>query len=166
MADRGFKHIDSLLATKNCKLIRPPSIASGSKSTKEDVKLSKRIVSLRIHIERVIRRLREFEMLKPHACIDLTMAWKLDCSFYCMWHHKFSGLFNKVKCTSYFTRSCRKQTDVGFYKCMALFCNHAEIDPSYVICLTVIYKITKFSRKTILFYFFILLRLCILNIFE
>lgn len=78
MADRGFKRIDSELAVRNCTLIRPPSVATGTKSTKEDIKLSKRIASLRIHIERVIRRLREFEMLQPHACIDLKMAWKLD----------------------------------------------------------------------------------------
>ncbi|KAJ8912704.1 hypothetical protein NQ315_012258, partial [Exocentrus adspersus] len=83
MADRGFKQIDSALAAKSCRLIKyaitffrklslhtlrhPYSVASGVKSSREEVKLGKRIASLRIHIERVIRRLREFEILKAHA---------------------------------------------------------------------------------------------------
>ncbi|KAJ8931195.1 hypothetical protein NQ314_015928 [Rhamnusium bicolor] len=60
MADRGFKGIGGLLNKKNCNLIRPPSVQTGTQCTKQEVKESKRIASLRIHIERVIRRLREF----------------------------------------------------------------------------------------------------------
>ncbi|KAF9801549.1 hypothetical protein SFRURICE_015043, partial [Spodoptera frugiperda] len=36
------------------------------------------IASLRIHVERVIRRLREFYMLKPHACVNLKHVKILD----------------------------------------------------------------------------------------
>lgn len=32
----------------------------------------------KIHIERVIRRLREFTMLKPHACVNNYLLGKLD----------------------------------------------------------------------------------------
>lgn len=70
MADRGFKHIDHLLTTRGCTLIRPPSVSSNVKPTKLEVHETKRIASLRIHVERVIRRLREFSCLAPHACID------------------------------------------------------------------------------------------------
>ncbi|KAJ8913398.1 hypothetical protein NQ315_008791 [Exocentrus adspersus] len=77
MADRGFKNIDSMLVPLNCKLIRPPSTSSGVKGTKEEVKLSKRIASLRIHIERVIRRLREFEMLNAEILSQSTLIAKL-----------------------------------------------------------------------------------------
>lgn len=70
MADRGFKHIEHLLVARNCKLVRPPSVSSNIKSTKAEVLETKRIASLRIHVERVIRRLREFAFLAPHACID------------------------------------------------------------------------------------------------
>ncbi|XP_060882127.1 uncharacterized protein LOC132953807 [Metopolophium dirhodum] len=52
MADRGFKSIDFMLEKRVCKLVRPPSVFSNKKSTKEEVLETKRIASLRIHIER------------------------------------------------------------------------------------------------------------------
>ena len=70
MADRGFKGIAKHLEKKNCALVRPPSVETGKKSSKDEVKLSKRVASLRIHIERVIRRAREFDFVKPHACVN------------------------------------------------------------------------------------------------
>ncbi|XP_046398767.1 uncharacterized protein LOC124165410 [Ischnura elegans] len=78
MADRGFKGIDHLLAEKGCRLVRPPSVKVGEKCSKADVIYSKRIASLRIHIERVIGRLREFKMLKPNACIDRNLVVSLS----------------------------------------------------------------------------------------
>lgn len=69
----GFKNINSLLAEKRCELIKPPSVSSTCKSTKSEVLETKRIASLRIHIERVIGRLREFDFLKPHAVISHNM---------------------------------------------------------------------------------------------
>lgn len=78
MADRGFKCIDMLLNKINCVLIRPPSVSQKSKSTKDDVLETKRIASLRIHIERVIGRLREFETLKPHALINCQLICNTD----------------------------------------------------------------------------------------
>lgn len=70
MADRGFKDLSCLLEAKRCTLIRPPSVSKSTPSTKDEVKLSKCIAALRIHVERVINRLREFHMLLPHACVD------------------------------------------------------------------------------------------------
>lgn len=70
MADRGFKHIEHLLINRSCKLIRPPSVEHGRKPSKKEVLETKRIASLRIHIERTIRRIREFKFLKPHSCIN------------------------------------------------------------------------------------------------
>lgn len=70
MADRGFKGITKFLTPKNCVLVKPPSVSSKEKPTKEEVLLSKRIASVRIHIERVIRRVREFSFLKPHSVIN------------------------------------------------------------------------------------------------
>ncbi|CAG4961098.1 unnamed protein product [Colias eurytheme] len=67
MADRGFKDLSCLLEAKRCSLIRPPSVSKSTPSTKNEVKLSKRIAALRIHAEWVIKRLREFHMLLPHA---------------------------------------------------------------------------------------------------
>ncbi|GBN51434.1 hypothetical protein AVEN_151279-1 [Araneus ventricosus] len=78
IADRDFKHISSLLMQKGSELVWPPSVSSASISSKADVKLSKRIASLRIHIERVIGRLREFRMLVPHSCLDNHLIRYLD----------------------------------------------------------------------------------------
>jgi len=78
MADRGFKNIDFMLEKEMCKLLRPPSVFSNKKSTKEEVLETKRIASLRIHIERVICRLREFNTLKPHALIHLSLVSNVD----------------------------------------------------------------------------------------
>ncbi|GLV33581.1 hypothetical protein CBL_21224, partial [Carabus blaptoides fortunei] len=52
IADRGFKHVEQLLISKKCKLVRPPSVYSSTKPTKKEVMESKRIASLRIHVER------------------------------------------------------------------------------------------------------------------
>jgi len=78
MADRGFKQIQTILNQKKCILIRPPTVSSNVKPSKAEVLETKRIASLRIHIERVIRRLREYEMLKPHACIHHNLLPHMD----------------------------------------------------------------------------------------
>ncbi|KAF9404882.1 hypothetical protein HW555_014119 [Spodoptera exigua] len=78
MADRGFKDLSCLLEAKRCTLIRPPSVSKSTPSTKNEVKLSKRIAALRIHVERVINRLREFHMLLPHACVDYNLIPIID----------------------------------------------------------------------------------------
>jgi len=39
---------------------------------------TKRIASLRIHIERVIGRLREFKTLKPHVLMHLSLVSNVD----------------------------------------------------------------------------------------
>ncbi|GBP28572.1 hypothetical protein EVAR_23037_1 [Eumeta japonica] len=57
MADRGFKHVEQHLLKSNINLVRPPTVERGVKMTKSQAKLTKQIASLRIHIERVIRRL-------------------------------------------------------------------------------------------------------------
>ncbi|XP_063384541.1 uncharacterized protein LOC134670657 [Cydia fagiglandana] len=78
MADRGFKEIESLLSVKNAKLLRPPSVYANKKMTKQEVLETKVIASLRVHVERVIRRVREFHMLKPHAVVNSKHIKYLD----------------------------------------------------------------------------------------
>lgn len=78
MADRGFKDISHLLIKKNCTLIRPPSVSTATACTKEEVKQAKRIAALRINVERVISRLREFHILLPHACVDHHLVPVID----------------------------------------------------------------------------------------
>lgn len=78
MADRGFKNITHLLGRQGCTLLRPPSVSAGTKLNKEEVLETKRIAALRVHVERSIGRLREFEMIAPHACIDIKFVKMLD----------------------------------------------------------------------------------------
>ena len=78
MADRGFKHINTLLFVKQCRLVRPPSKAANQKLTKNESKDTKRVASLRIHIERVIVRLREYELLTPHARLHHSIMPYID----------------------------------------------------------------------------------------
>lgn len=76
--DRGFKHVEVYLRKMGVLLVRPPSVASGGKLSKAEAKETKQVASLRVHVERVIRRLREFNMLKPHACLNLSLVKVLD----------------------------------------------------------------------------------------
>ena len=62
LTDRRFKHIEQLLQEKEIQLLRPPSVATGSKLSKKEARQTKEIASLRIHEDRVIRRVREFSM--------------------------------------------------------------------------------------------------------
>ncbi|KAL0839756.1 hypothetical protein ABMA28_016397 [Loxostege sticticalis] len=78
LADRGFKHIASIVESKGCKLIRPPSVKTGAVSNKADVMDTKRIAAVRIHVERSIGRLRSFKMLAPHACVNVKMLPVFD----------------------------------------------------------------------------------------
>ncbi|KAL4721613.1 hypothetical protein ACJJTC_011666 [Scirpophaga incertulas] len=78
LADRGFKHIEQILHEKGIKLLRPPSVIAGAKLSKAEVRQTKIIASLRIHVERVIRRLREFHMLKQHSVINNNLIRVLD----------------------------------------------------------------------------------------
>ncbi|XP_028177251.1 uncharacterized protein LOC114365028 [Ostrinia furnacalis] len=78
LADRGFKHLEQMLHEKGMKLLRPPSVSAGTKLSKSEVRQTKIIASLRIHIDRVIRRVREFHMLKQHSVINTNILRVLD----------------------------------------------------------------------------------------
>lgn len=78
LADRGFKHIEMYLQQRGFTLLRPPSVARGLKLTKNEANQTKQIASLRIHVERVIRRIREFSILKPHSVVNSNLLHILD----------------------------------------------------------------------------------------
>ena len=78
MADRGFKGIGSVLTEKGCRLVRPESVIAGVVPSKKEVLFSKQVASLRIHVERAIRRIREFAMLRPHAVFETKLIGVAD----------------------------------------------------------------------------------------
>ncbi|CAM1305965.1 Uncharacterised protein g4211 [Pycnogonum litorale] len=72
MADREFKNLDLVLLKRNCRLIGLPSAS-------EDGQLdAKNIASVREHVERIIRRIREFKFLQPHASTDAGTCYQVD----------------------------------------------------------------------------------------
>ncbi|XP_073960799.1 uncharacterized protein [Choristoneura fumiferana] len=78
LSDRGFKHLETILNKQSVKLLRPPSVFSDKKMSKDEVIQAKLIASLRVHIERVIRRVRVFKFLKPHSVVNNKCTAYLD----------------------------------------------------------------------------------------
>ena len=78
LADRGFKQLDVLLRNRQCKLIIPPSVMKDVQSSKKEVKETKQIASTRIHVERVINRIRNFQLLNIHTRVDNNLIDSLD----------------------------------------------------------------------------------------
>ena len=78
MADRRFKHIESLLISKGCELVRPPSVEQDEILSKDTTILGKQIASLRSHIEQAIRRVREYAFVAPHVCTNNKLVHYLD----------------------------------------------------------------------------------------
>lgn len=65
MADRGFKDLQAEISQIGGILIKPPSVTAGVIYTSEEAKLCKSIAATRIHVERVIGKIRRFTFLKP-----------------------------------------------------------------------------------------------------
>ncbi len=58
MADRGF-HVEDECAQRGIILDIPPSITSGKSFTEEEITKTRRIASVRIFVEHMMRRLKE-----------------------------------------------------------------------------------------------------------
>lgn len=78
LADRGFKNVAAEVAQKGGNLIRPPSVTKDEALSKENALRAKEIASVRIHVERLIRRFREFKMCAPHAELPSYFFHNLD----------------------------------------------------------------------------------------
>lgn len=61
LADRGFKDIASDIMSKGGILIKPASTTAGMVFTAEEAKHCKTVAAIRVHIERVIVKLRDFD---------------------------------------------------------------------------------------------------------
>lgn len=70
MVDRGFKKIEPMVLSRKATLVRPPSVSASQKLSKKDFLSARKIAGLRIHVEREIRRIREFKFLAPHAVLN------------------------------------------------------------------------------------------------
>lgn len=70
LADRGFPIREELLV-KQAELVLPPAAKGKSQMTSEDIRKTKRVANVRIHVERVIRRLKTFKYLNQVIPINM-----------------------------------------------------------------------------------------------
>lgn len=82
MADKGFV-IQDLLTPLGCSVVMPSFLSSKQQFSKGELQNSKKIHNLRVHVERAIRRVKEFHFFD--RVIPLTMAgsinqiWTVSC---------------------------------------------------------------------------------------
>ena len=82
MADKGFI-IQDLLTPLNCGVVMPSFLSSKKSFSKRDLQESKNIHNVRVHVERAIRRVKEFHYFDK--AIPLTVAgiinrmWTVAC---------------------------------------------------------------------------------------
>lgn len=86
MADRGFQ-IKEELMLKFCTLTVPPGARLKSQMTTSEVKKTKHVANLRIHVERAINRIKTFRILKSvlpitmmHHCDDIVCICSALCN--------------------------------------------------------------------------------------
>ena len=75
MVDKGFP-IHDLLKSKKAGLVIPPFLGKDKQFTASEVTLTQEIARLRVHVERAIRRVKEFKILQQ--TIPLTLAGSIN----------------------------------------------------------------------------------------
>lgn len=75
LADRGFTVREELMI-RGAELVMPPAAKGKSQMTTADVRKTKKIANVRIHVERVIQRIKQFRMLSQ--VIPISMLSTLD----------------------------------------------------------------------------------------
>jgi hypothetical protein len=75
MVDKGFQ-IEALLEAKQCSVVIPPFLRSDAQFTAEQVTETQKIARLRIHVERAIRRIKEYHIFD--GVIPITLAGSIN----------------------------------------------------------------------------------------
>lgn len=70
LADRGFP-LREILLVKQAELVLPPAGKGATQMTSDQVSQTKKVANVRIHVERVIRRLKQFRFLSQIIPISL-----------------------------------------------------------------------------------------------
>ena len=70
MADKGF-NIDDILRSKGVQLNLPPYLLNHAQFSPEEAKETKTIAKIRIHVERAIRRIKEFHLFDSEIPMSL-----------------------------------------------------------------------------------------------
>lgn len=72
LADRGFP-LREILLVKNAELVLPPAAKGTSQMTSDQVRRTKTVANVRIHVERVIRRIKQFRILSQVFPISMLL---------------------------------------------------------------------------------------------
>ena len=75
LADKGYR-IQDLLEPLQCTLAVPAYLSSKGQFSKEEIRSSKAVHNLRVHVERAISRVKEFHLFD--GIIPLTMAGSIN----------------------------------------------------------------------------------------
>ena len=82
MADKGF-NIGEMLTSRRVSLNLPPYLSSGGQFSSKEVKETKTIAKLRIHVERTIRRIKEYHIYDTPIPLSLlgtvNQHWTVTC---------------------------------------------------------------------------------------
>ena len=82
MADKGFT-IEDILTPRNCTLNIPPFLREKPQFSADDVKKTQQIAKLRIHVERAIRRAKEYHLFDSIVPLSLfssiNQLWTVCC---------------------------------------------------------------------------------------
>lgn len=82
MADKGF-NIGGMLTCRRVSLNLPPYLSSGGQFSSKEVKETKTIAKLRIHVERAIRRIKEHHIYDTPSPLSLlgtvNQLWTVTC---------------------------------------------------------------------------------------
>jgi hypothetical protein len=82
MADKGFT-VENILRKKMVSLNIPPILRDKGRFSKQDIEETESIASLRIHVERVIRRIKEnhlFDSVIPMSMVgSINQLWTVAC---------------------------------------------------------------------------------------
>ena len=80
--NKGF-NIDDLLCSKGVKLNLPPYLLNRAQFSPEEVKETKTIAKVRIHVERAIRRIKEYHLFDNEIPLSLlgtvNQMWTVAC---------------------------------------------------------------------------------------
>lgn len=75
MADRGFTIKEELIVL-GAELVMPPAAKGRTQMTSNEVAQTKKIANVRIHVERVIQRIKTFRLLSQ--VVPITLLSKMD----------------------------------------------------------------------------------------
>jgi len=71
LADRGFSIVKEAVMMKGCELVVPPPLKGRTQMTSKNIGETKKVANVRIHVERVIQRIKTFKLINNVVPVSL-----------------------------------------------------------------------------------------------